>query len=415
MKYGCIGEKLGHSFSREIHTRIGDYDYELKEVAKEDLDSFMKEADFLGINVTIPYKQSVIPYLDYVDEKARNIGAVNTVVNRGGRLEGYNTDFDGMADLVKKMNLDVKDRKVFILGTGGTSKTAFAVATALGAKLVEKVGRREGEGHLTYEELYERKEEVEVLINTTPCGTFPNVDQAVVDVSRFPNLAGAVDVVYNPMKTRFVLEAKECKVKAQGGLYMLVSQAVAAAEHFMDKTYEPELKDRIFRDLCKEKENLVLIGMPGCGKSTLAKLLSERLEMPWKDTDVELEKREGKSCKAIIEEEGIEAFRRKEAEVIKGLSIENHLIIATGGGAVLNPENVKALRMNGKICFIDRPIEDIMPTKERPLSSNKESLLALYEERLPIYERSCDLRIRNHKSEKEFMEEFLVRLEEDRR
>ena len=414
MKYGCIGERLGHSFSKEIHTKIGDYEYELKEVAREELDSFMKKADFLGINVTIPYKQSVIPYLDKIDEKARKIGAVNTIVNRNGCLEGYNTDFDGMTALIKKMELNLFGKEVLIFGTGGTSKTAQAVAESLGAKSVTKVGRVKREGNLTYEEVYNRQG-TEIIINTTPCGMFPNVEGVAMDVSCFPRLEGVVDAVYNPMRSRLVLEAEECGVKAGGGLYMLVSQAVAAAEHFMDKTYDEELTELIFRDLCREKENLVLIGMPGCGKSTLAKLLSEKLDMPWKDTDVELEKREGRSCKTIIEEDGIEAFRKKESEVVKELSVENHLIISTGGGAVLDSKNVKALRMNGKIYFIDRPIEDIVPTRERPLSSNKESLLALYEERLPIYERSCDFRILNNKSEEEFIEEFLVRLEEDRR
>ena len=414
MKYGCIGEKLGHSFSKEIHTKIGDYEYELKEVVKEDLDSFMKQADFFGINVTIPYKQSVIPYLDFVDEKAKLIGAVNTIVNRNGRLEGYNTDFDGMTALIKKMGLSLEGKEVLILGTGGTSKTALAVAKSQGAKTVTKVGRVKREGNLSYEEAYEMRG-VEIIINTTPCGMFPNVQETAIDVSRFPNLEGVVDAVYNPLRSHFVLEAKEQNVNAKGGLYMLVSQAVAAAEHFMGHAYERELTDRIYQDLCKKKENLVLIGMPGCGKTTFAKLLSKTLDRQWKDTDAELEKREGKTCKAIIEEEGMEAFRKKESEVVQELARENHLILATGGGAVLNPENVKALRMNGRMVWIDRPIQDIIPTRDRPLSSNRESLLALYKERLPIYEKSCDLRVENKGSKEEVIEKILGRLEEDRR
>ena len=198
MKYGCIGERLGHSFSKEIHTKIGDYEYELKEVAGEELDSFMKMADFLGINVTIPYKQSVIPYLDRIDEKARKIGAVNTIVNRNGCLEGYNTDFDGMTALIKKMELNLFGKEVLIFGTGGTSKTAQAVAESLGAKSVTKVGRVKREGNLTYEEACNRQG-TEIIINTTPCGMFPNVEGVAMDVSCFPRLEGVVDAVYNPM------------------------------------------------------------------------------------------------------------------------------------------------------------------------------------------------------------------------
>ena len=413
MEYGCIGEKLGHSFSKEIHTKIGEYQYELKEVAKEELDSFMKASDFKGVNVTIPYKERVIPYLDFVDEKARKIGAVNTIINQDGCLKGYNTDFDGMTALIKKMGLDFLGKEIFILGTGGTSKTAAAVAESHGAKKITKVGRVKREGNISYEELYEKKEEVQILVNTTPCGMFPNVQESPVDVEQFPNLEGVVDAVYNPMKSKLILEAQERGVKAEGGLYMLVSQAVAAAEHFTGHVYGEKLTDGIYRDVFRKKENLVLIGMPGCGKTTLAKLLSKKLKMNWKDTDKELERQHGKSCKEIIKEEGVMEFRRLESEIVKDLAKETHLILATGGGAVLNPENVKALRMNGRLCFVDRPIEKIVPTRERPLSSDRESLFALYEERLPIYQRSCDFRIENGGDEEAFIEKFLGQLEGD--
>ncbi len=390
MKYGLIGEKLSHSFSKPIHESIADYTYEIKEIARDDLDSFMEAKDFSCINVTIPYKERVIPYLYYIDGHAKTIGAVNTIVNREGKLYGYNTDFGGLKMLIEKQGFDYKNKKVVILGSGGTSKTANAVATYLGAKEIITVSRR---GEVNYDNLISLHGDCDYIINTTPCGMFPNTDEAAVDVSLFKNLKGVTDVVYNPLKTKLCLDCEKAGIPCECGLYMLVSQAVLAAEIFTDKKLgREETAERIYRKILSEKRNIVLIGMPGSGKSTIGKALSEALSKEFVDTD-DIIVREYGIISDIFESKGEEYFRDLEAVAVKSVALKNNLVIATGGGAVLRGENVDYLKANGFIVFLDRPLEDIMPTDDRPLSRDFEALKKRYEERYDIYLSSCDIKI----------------------
>ena len=387
MKYGLIGEKLGHSFSKAIHEKIADYTYELKEIAKDELDSFMKEKSFCGINVTIPYKAAVIPYLDYIDPVAEKIGAVNTIVNRDGKLYGYNTDFGGLKMLVEKSGFDYKDKKVIVLGTGGTSKTACAVAASLGACEIVTVGRKEA---VNYENLYSLHADADFIINTTPLGMYPEVNGYAVEPADFTSLKGITDVVYNPLKTRLCQKAEEASVRCECGLYMLVCQAVLACAHFTSEELDvKKLADEIYADILSEKQNIVLIGMPGSGKSTIGKALSEKTGKPFVDTDDMICDEFG-DISTIFSEKGEVFFRDAEALKVKEASLMNGRIIATGGGAVLRAENIKALKQNGIIFFLNRPLEDIIPTDDRPLSSNIEALRKRFEERYDIYVSSAE-------------------------
>jgi shikimate dehydrogenase len=391
MQYGLIGEHLPHSFSKIIHEDIGLYEYELHEVAKEDIDSFMKQKDFKAINVTIPYKQTVIPYLDEISERAEAIGAVNTIVNRDGKLFGDNTDFGGMLSLIDKMGLDLSGKKVLILGTGGTSKTAFAVAKSLEAKEIYKVSRSAKEGSISYEEMYEKHADADIIINTTPCGMFPDTYKRPVDLERFSNIEGVVDAIYNPLSSMLVQQAKELGAKAQGGLYMLVAQAVLAAEIFTDQLLDEELIDKIYGKLLAQKRNIVLTGLPSSGKTTAGKRLAEITGRRFIDSDDVIIEREGVPISEIFSKRGEKAFRDIESEVIAELSKENGVIIATGGGAVLRKENVKALKTNGLIVFLDRDPDTLIPTDDRPLFDEKEKMKKLYKDRYPIYTATADI------------------------
>ena len=390
MQYGCIGEHLAHSFSKEIHGQLREYLYELKEIPLGGLDAFLTERDFKAINVTIPYKQDVIPYLKEVEETAAAIGAVNTVVNRGGELYGYNTDFGGMADLIRRTGIDLKDKKVLIFGTGGTSKTAMAVAKHLGAATVRKVSRSEKPGVLTYAQVLEQHLDAQVLINTTPRGMFAREGGMPLDPTLFPNLCGAIDAVYNPLRTEFILKARSMGVPAAGGLYMLVRQAVLASEIFLDTKYPDSVTEDVYRKILAGKENIVLTGMPGSGKSTVGKLLAAEFDRPFLDTDQLIEEKTGCTPAQIIAAQGEKVFRDHETAVIGELSSKTGCIIATGGGAVLRPENVELLRRNGRLFFLDRPVEQLIPTADRPLSSSKEAILKRYEERYRIYVATAD-------------------------
>lgn len=390
MKYGLIGERLGHSFSKIIHERLGDYKYELLELKRDEVATYIQGRDFLGINVTIPYKETVIPYLDYIDEAAREIGAVNTVVNRDGKLYGYNTDFYGMRALIERCGIEIAGKKAVILGTGGTQKTAKAVLTAMGAGEILVTSRRKSEGTITYDELYSEHSDAEIIINTTPVGMYPNAGVSAVDVSKFDKLGGVVDAVYNPLSTELVLSARERGIKAEGGLYMLVAQAVRAAEIFLDKKYPRQIIEKIYRGLCQEKENIVLIGMPSSGKSSVGKRLGELLGRELLDTDTLIRENVGREIPDIFKEEGEEKFRDYESDAIRSASARGGIIIATGGGAILRAQNVRSLKSNGRLYFIDRPLEMLIPTSDRPLSSSREAIEKRYKERYPIYTAVCD-------------------------
>ena len=394
MEYGCIGEKLTHSFSKIIHNNLYDNYYELKEISKEDLPKFMEKSDFKAINVTIPYKEAVIPFLDYISDMAKEIGAVNTIVKKDGKLYGYNTDFLGMTDLIEINQISLKDKKVLILGSGGTSKTAWAGAKSQGAKLVLKVSRSEKSGFVTYEKAVKEHNDAQIIINTTPCGMFPNIGKSALEIDGFTKLSAVIDAVYNPLSSDLVVKAKEKGIKAVGGLYMLVSQAVFAAEKFLDKKIPKEETLRIYNQILKDKINLVLIGMPGSGKTTIGKAIAKELSMDFIDSDDEIVKSQGVTIPKIFEDLGEVGFREIESQIIKEISSLQGRVIATGGGAVLNKRNIELLKENGLVVFIDRPLDDIVVTDDRPLSSNRELLKKRYNERYDIYKNSADFVIK---------------------
>lgn len=390
MTYGLIGEKLGHSFSPEIHACIGDYPYQLKELAPDAVAPFLEKREFSAINVTIPYKETVIPFCDEIDEAARAIGAVNTVVNRGGRLYGYNTDFAGLKALIEHTGADPKGKKALILGTGGTCKTAVAVLRAMDAAEIVIAGRIPREGVIGYDAL---PYDAQMLINTTPCGMYPHIDGLAADPADFPNLQAVIDVVYNPLRTDLLQKAERLGIPHGGGMLMLATQAIRAAEHFFDRTIDATRAQQIVRQVENIKTNIVLVGMPASGKTTVGRAVAEALGRPFIDADEALVKAVGRSIPDIFAQEGEPAFRRYEAQTIRELSGHNGCVIATGGGAVLSDENIRYLKKNGRIYFLDRSLENLMPTADRPTASSVEAMQKRYRERYPLYLKHSDRRI----------------------
>lgn len=394
MIYGLIGEKLGHSFSAEIHRRLGPEPYELTELAPEAVGPFLQERNFRGINVTIPYKQTVIPCLDAISETAREIGAVNTIIRRDGKLYGDNTDAAGLTMLLRRTGADPAGKKVLILGTGGTSLTAMYAARKLGARAVIRVSRNGREDAVTYAQAAAEHRDAKILINTTPCGMYPQVDGCPVDLADYPDLEAVADAVYNPLRTNLILAARKRGIAAEGGLFMLTAQAVRAAEAFRGITYPEGTVDRIYRELLGEKENIVLTGMPGSGKSTVSAVLQARTGREAVDTDTLIERKAGKTIPEIFREEGEKVFRDLESAVIAEVSARGGQIIATGGGAVLRPENVQALQRNGRLILLERAAETLMPTDDRPLADTREKMDRLWREREPVYRAAADLTVK---------------------
>jgi len=397
--YGCIAEHLGHSFSGEIHRLLSQalaakddrlaYQYHLQELRPDEVEGFFRRRAFCGINITIPYKQVIIPMLDELTDVARDIGAVNTVVNRDGRLIGDNTDFYGMRYLLFGANIDLSEKKVLIFGTGGTSNTAFAVAKHGGAKQILKFSRTARDGALSYDDL-PLHTDADVIINTTPAGMYPNDEGCPLPegltLADFPALCGVVDAIYHPLRTELSMAARQLGIPATGGLPMLVAQAAAATERFLDCTVDAAIIADVVETLQRQKENIVLIGMPGCGKTTVGNLLSECLGRPLLDTDEAIARRVG-SVPDYLRAQGEAAFRDLEAAVIReDIAPESGVIIATGGGAVLRDENVRRLKRNGTLVFLDRPLSALMATPDRPLSSDPDALRRRFEER---YDRYC--------------------------
>ena len=411
MRYGLLGERLGHSFSKEIHEHLGRYTYELIEVSPKDLDEFMTRREFTAINVTIPYKQAVIPYLDAITDRAKAIGAVNTVVNRDGKLFGDNTDFGGLEALIRRMGLDLAGKKVLIGGTGGTSRTARAVAKQLGAREILRLSRGGREGAMTYAEAAAEHGDADVFINTTPCGMYPETEASPVDLAAFPRLSGVVDVIYNPLSTRLVRQARKKGIPAENGLYMLVAQAVLASEIFTGTPYPEGTVDRLFRELAFAKRNIVLTGMPGSGKSTLGRLLADRLGRPLCGMDELIVVRAGMPITEIFQTRGEAAFRDMETSLLRELCQSGGKIIATGGGAVLRKENVGLMKQNGTVVFLDRPPEELLPTEDRPLADNVEKIQALYAQRYPVYTASADLTLRVEGTPEHTAEELIRRMQ----
>lgn len=393
MKYGLIGEHLKHSYSCEIHAQIADYEYELHEIPPSGLGGFLKKREFNAINVTIPYKQDVIPYLDEISDTAKRIGAVNTIVNRNGRLYGDNTDFAGMLALAKHIGVDMKGRKVLILGTGGASKTGHALAEYMGAQSVFYVSRSGKDGSISYEQAVTEHSDAQIIINATPVGMFPKQDGRPIDISAFPKLEGVIDAIYNPLRTNLILDAQERGIPAEGGLYMLSAQAVHASAVFRDIPLDESLVDKAFKSVKNDKQSIVLIGMPSSGKTTVGRILAEKCGKQLADTDEYIVRKIGMPISDFFAKHGEAEFRKIEKETVAELSATGGRIIATGGGAVLDPENVRALKQNGVLVFLDRRPENLIATDDRPLASRRSALEKLYAERYDIYCAAAELHI----------------------
>lgn len=393
MKYGLIGEHLKHSYSCEIHAQIADYEYELHEIPPSGLGGFLKKREFNAINVTIPYKQDVIPYLDEISDTAKRIGAVNTIVNRNGRLYGDNTDFAGMLALAKHIGVDMKGRKVLILGTGGASKTGHALAEYMGAQSVFYVSRSGKDGSISYEQAVTEHSDAQIIINATPVGMFPKQDGRPIDISSFPKLEGVIDAIYNPLRTNLILDAQERGIPAEGGLYMLSAQAVHASAVFRDIPLDESLVDKAFKSVKNDKQSIVLIGMPSSGKTTVGRILAEKCGKQLADTDEYIVRKIGMPISDFFAKHGEAEFRKIEKETVAELSATGGRIIATGGGAVLDAENVRALKQNGVLVFLDRRPENLIATDDRPLASRRSALEKLYAERYDIYCAAAELHI----------------------
>ena len=399
MEYGLIGSKLGHSYSKIIHEQLCGYHYELHPLPTEaEARAFLEQRDFKAINVTIPYKKLVMEYCDEIDPRAAAIGAVNTVVQRGGKLYGYNTDYMGFAWLCKSRGVDFAGRTVLILGTGGTHNTVSAVARDQGAARVLTVSRHPdpAKGELSYEEA--ARSGAQIVVNTTPAGMYPNVGACLLDVAAMPGLEAVVDVVYNPVRTEILLRAQEAGVPVTAcGLEMLVAQAVYAAEYFLDTPFADRAGEirRITASLRAGILNVSLIGMPSSGKTTLGRALAQKLGRTFVDLDQEIVKAAGCSIPEIFEAEGEDGFRARESEQAARFGKESSLMISCGGGTVKRPENIRALRQNGVILFIDRPLEALTVGGGRPLSSSPEALRAMEAQRRPLYEGAADAIIPN--------------------
>lgn len=395
MEYGLIGGRLGHSYSKPIHEELAGYDYRLCPLpTPEEAHAFMQARDFKAINVTIPYKELVMPYCDEIDDAARAIGSVNTIVNKNGRLEGHNTDFAGFTWILRKNGISLKGKTVMLLGTGGTQKTALAVAKAEGAAEVVLVSRRHSEKAISYDEAAARHD-VQVLVNTSPVGMYPENGACLVNLDNYLKLEAVLDVVYNPFRTELLLRAEERSLPAVDGMGMLVAQAKYAAEYFTGNSIPDSEIGRIEKTLRARLSNLVLIGMPGCGKSSIGRRCAALLGKRFVDMDEVLVERIGGPISSILSPGNETPFRDLESAVAADLGKENGQVIATGGGVVLRAENVRALHQNGVIVYIDRPLNALALGNGRPLSQSADAAAKLYAARAPLYEAACDARIQN--------------------
>lgn len=390
MKCGLLGGKLGHSYSPQIHSQLGDYSYELFEKKPEELEDFLKYGDFRGLNVTIPYKKDVIPYLDELSPRAKRIGAVNTIVRReDGSLIGHNTDYFGFEMMVRASGLSIAGKKVLVLGSGGASMPVVAALTEQGANVI--VISRSGENN--YNNLHLHRD-ASVIVNTTPVGMYPNVGNSPLDLEQFPNLEGVLDIIFNPARTQLLLDAEEKGLVAMNGLLMLVAQAKESAEWFTGKAIPDDVISAIHASLRRQMENIVLIGMPGSGKSTVGMILAEKLEKKFVDADTYLTQKAGRSIPDIFASGGEAGFRALETETLAELGKQSGLVIATGGGCVTQERNYPLIHQNGTIFCLDRDLNKL-PTDGRPLSqANK--LQDMYRVRKPLYEAFADFRIDNN-------------------
>lgn len=390
MRCALIGEKLSHSYSRLIHKKFGMYSYDLVELPPDNLKEFVEHGGYDAFNVTIPYKSAIIPYIDKVETLAMQIGAINTVCRLGGKTYGYNTDILGMAYMLKRAGIALGGKHVMIFGSGGTGKTAEMLAKKNGAASITVVSRS---GSVNYKNFYELQQ-TQIIINTTPVGMYPYSDISLADLSKFRNLEAVADVIYNPMRTRLMLQARELNLKYAGGLYMLVAQAKYSMDIFVKNRHPDEIIEQVYKYLLSRIINIVLVGMPGSGKTSIGKAVARRERRRYVDSDAEIVASEGRAITEIFAEKGEEYFRKKEKQTLFLLGSQNGMVISTGGGAVLNRENYYSLKANGRIYYLEREITDLA-TRGRPLSTGTEALKKLLEQREPLYKAFADVTVEN--------------------
>ena len=407
MQCGLLGRKLGHSYSPQIHSQLGSYDYRLFEKEPEELEDFLKNGDFTGLNVTIPYKKDVIPFLDELSPRAKALGAVNTIVRRNGKLIGHNTDYFGFETMLLSSGVSLRGKKALVCGSGGASNTACAVLEAHGANVV--VLSRTGKDN--YQNL-NRHSDAALIVNATPVGMYPNVEASPIeDLAAFPMLEGVLDLVYNPARTSILLKAEALGIPCVNGLRMLVAQAKESAEWFTGESIDDSCIEMIYNRLRRQMENIILIGMPGCGKTTVGASLARILSRPLKDADTELEQAVGRKITEILPTDGEASFRSLESETLLDLGKQSGLVIATGGGCVTIPNNYEKLHRNGTIVWLKRDL-DLLPTDGRPLSKTGH-LQEMYQKRAPLYARFADFSVENSGDPQETAEE-IIRILEDR-
>lgn len=401
---GLLGRKLGHSYSPQIHRLLGNYTYLLFEKEPEEIEDFLKNGDFTGINVTVPYKKTVIPYLDELTSTARRIGAVNTIVRRDGHLIGHNTDHFGFQTMVLGSGLEVTGKKVLVLGSGGASNTAVAVLMDLGAEVV--VISRSGENHYGNLHLHA---DASAIVNCTPVGMYPDVGNSPLSLEEFPRLSGILDVIYNPARTKLLLDGEKRDLVTMNGLRMLVAQAAHAAEWFTGIPVPNGKIDEIYGLLRRQTENIILVGMPGCGKSTIARTLAEKTGRRWADSDAIVEKLAKKSIPRIFSEDGESVFRKWETQALAELGKQSSLVIATGGGCVTQAQNYDLLHQNGRIFFLQRDLS-LLPVDGRPLSQ-AEGLSQMYARRRGLYEAFADHAVNNNGTPEQTVAQILAALD----
>ena len=390
MRCALIGEKLSHSYSRLIHKKFGMYSYDLVELPPDNLKEFVEHGGYDAFNVTIPYKSAIIPYIDKVETLAMQIGAINTVCRLGGKTYGYNTDILGMAYMLKRAGIALGGKHVMIFGSGGTGKTAEMLAKKNGAASITVVSRS---GSVNYKNFYELQQ-TQIIINTTPVGMYPYSDISLADLSKFRNLEAVADVIYNPMRTRLMLQARELNLKYAGGLYMLVAQAKYSMDIFVKNRHPDEIIEQVYKYLLSRIINIVLVGMPGSGKTSIGKAVARRERRRYVDSDAEIVASEGRAITEIFAEKGEEYFRKKEKQTLFLLGAQNGMVISTGGGAVLDRANYYSLKATGRIYYLEREITDLA-TRGRPLSTGTEALKKLLEQREPLYKAFADVTVEN--------------------
>ena len=394
MKFGLLGRTLGHSFSPRIHSALGNTNYELFEREPSQLQEFFADPELQGINITIPYKVNALEACDVVDPRAERIGCVNTMVRKDGKWHGYNTDYDGFVFTLQHAGIDVASKECIILGDGASSATVHVALEDLGAKNIVHLSRKTAPFYGDAPNYYET---AQIIINCTPIGMYPHNPANLIDITQFSKLEGVVDLIYNPRRTILLLQAEMIEIPHCDGLPFLVAQGVKAANHFQGESFGTKEIEQILRDMRREKENIILIGMPGVGKTTVGKALGEEMGRTCVDVDHELEKEIG-DISTYITEQGEPAFREKEAEMIAKLGTQTGLVISTGGGCVTVPKNYAHLRQNGRIYQLTQPIENLS-TSGRVLSSGGiERLRELEEIRTPMYESFAQSIVEHHRN-----------------